>query len=305
MKANNILLNAILMLGLVACQSGYQTTKNNLKAETKPTKVATSTTQQNEIYVVQAGDTVYGISFRSGLNYRDVAAWNNIEEPYTIRVGQKIRLTAPENTVAQVNTKPLQASVSPSKPPAPKPTNGVAAPASVKTVPSEKIAIPSSTVAPVVVAAEKVATPVVATSKTPIVESAPVVPVEPVVSSITWQWPTKGKLIGVFIANDKTNQGINIAGKSGQKILAASDGVVVYSGTGLIGYGELLIIKHNNEWISAYAHNEKRLVAEGTKVKAGEHIADMGRTGASSDMLHFEIRRNGKPVDPLLYLPKP
>jgi lipoprotein NlpD len=81
--------------------------------------------------------------------------------------------------------------------------------------------------------------------------------------------------------------------------------VVVYSGAGLIGYGELLIVKHNNEWISAYAHNDKRLVAEGVKVKAGQHIADMGRTGAVRDMLHFEIRRNGKPVDPLLYLPKP
>ena len=109
---------------------------------------------------------------------------------------------------------------------------------------------------------------------------------------------------GLYIADDKTNQGINIAGKAGQKIVAAADGIVVYSGAGLIGYGELLIIKHNSEWISAYAHNEKRLVAEGVKVKAGQHIADMGQTGTVSDMLHFEIRRNGKPVDPLLYLPK-
>jgi lipoprotein NlpD len=107
------------------------------------------------------------------------------------------------------------------------------------------------------------------------------------------------------VAGDKANQGINIAGKNGQDVRAAADGVVVYSGAGLIGYGELLIIKHNNEWISAYAHNQKRLVAEGTRVKAGQLIAEMGQTGTIRSMLHFEIRRNGKPVDPLLYLPKP
>ena len=85
---------------------------------------------------------------------------------------------------------------------------------------------------------------------------------------------------------------------------ASADGVVVYSGAGLVGYGELIIIKHNDEWLSAYAHNRRRLVTEGTRVKAGDTIAEMGRTGASRDMLHFEIRRNGKPVDPLLYLPR-
>jgi lipoprotein NlpD len=142
----------------------------------------------------------------------------------------------------------------------------------------------------------------------PMVVGAPPAPkggAEPAVSNISWQWPAKGELVGWFVADDKTSQGINIAGKSGQKVVSAADGVVVYSGAGLIGYGELLIIKHNSEWISAYAHNDRRLVAEGVKVKAGQHIADMGRTGAVRDMLHFEIRRSGKPVDPLLYLPKP
>lgn len=309
MKVNNIVFNALLMATLLGCQSGYQTTKNNQKAESKPTStVATSTTAQDEIYTVQAGDTVYGISFRSGLNYRDVAAWNNIEEPYTIRIGQKIRLTPPENTHAQVSTPKVAPATVATKPTVAKPVIASTPPTPAKVVTTEKLAAPATVAAPVVT--EKSAVPVGITAPvmvsnsvaTPIEKPAIAEPVA--VSAITWQWPTKGKLIGVFISNDKTNQGINIAGKSGQMILAASDGVVVYSGTGLIGYGELLIIKHNNEWISAYAHNEKRLVAEGTKVKAGQHIADMGRTGAATDMLHFEIRRNGKPVDPLLYLPK-
>ena len=120
----------------------------------------------------------------------------------------------------------------------------------------------------------------------------------------SWRWPTDGDIIGRYVAGDPTQQGIDISGRSGQPVIAAADGVVVYSGAGLVGYGELVIIKHSDEWLSAYAHNRRRLVAEGTKVKAGDAIAEMGRTGAVSDMLHFEIRRNGKPVDPLLYLPK-
>ena len=120
-----------------------------------------------------------------------------------------------------------------------------------------------------------------------------------------WRWPTQGQIIGRYVAGDPTQQGIDIAGKPGQSITAAADGVVVYSGAGLVGYGELIIVKHSDEWLSAYAHNRRRLVAEGAKVKAGDVIAEMGRTGAIREMLHFEIRRNGKPVDPLSYLPKP
>lgn len=244
------------LLILAACQSGYQTTKN--AKTSSPTKAAASEKQPAGSYTVKPGDTLFGISFRAGLNYRDVAAWNGIEEPYTIRAGQKLRLSPAkqsaggQKSAALPNTKPAMG----------KPVV-VTAPATLKNDPA------------------------------------------PAVSNIPWQWPTKGELVGRYVADDKTSQGINIAGKAGQKITAAADGVVVYSGAGLIGYGELLIVKHSNEWISAYAHNDKRLVAEGVKVKAGQHIADMGRTGAVRDMLHFEIRRNGKPVDPLLYLPKP
>lgn len=239
-----------LLLLLTACQSGYQSSKNAKPSATP--KPAATVKQTGGSYTVKPGDTLYGISFRAGLNFRDVASWNGIDEPYVIKPGQKLRLSP---------AKPSGTVSTPAKP---------------------------VTLKPVVVTAP--------------VTAKPEPPVD--VPRIAWQWPAKGELIGRFVAEDKTNQGINIAGKAGQKVVAAADGVVVYSGAGLIGYGELLIVKHNNEWISAYAHNNRRLVAEGAKVKGGQHIADLGRTGASREMLHFEIRRNGKPVDPLQHLPE-
>lgn len=129
-------------------------------------------------------------------------------------------------------------------------------------------------------------------------------PAAPVASGIHWRWPAEGQLIGRYVAGEPTKQGIDIAGSSGAAVKAAGDGVVVYSGSGLVGYGELIIIKHNEQWLSAYGHNRNRLVNEGQIVKAGQQIAEMGRSGAPREMLHFEVRYNGKPVDPLLYLPK-
>jgi len=125
----------------------------------------------------------------------------------------------------------------------------------------------------------------------------------PTRSNISWRWPADGAVVGRFVAGETTRQGVDIAGTSGQAVKAAADGVVVYSGAGLVGYGELIIVKHNEQWLSAYGHNRKRLVNEGQSVKAGQQIAEMGRTGANRDMLHFEIRYNGKPVDPQQYLP--
>jgi len=126
----------------------------------------------------------------------------------------------------------------------------------------------------------------------------------PVASGFRWAWPADGQVIGRFVAGDATKQGVDIGGTSGQPVRAAADGVVVYSGAGLVGYGELVIIKHSEAWLSAYGHNRKRLVNEGQNVKSGQQIAEMGRSGAARDMLHFEIRYNGKPVDPLQYLPR-
>lgn len=128
-------------------------------------------------------------------------------------------------------------------------------------------------------------------------------PAAPINSGIRWRWPADGPLLGRYVANEPTKQGIDIGGASGTPVRAAADGVVVYSGTGLVGYGELIIVKHNEQWLSAYGHNRKRLVNEGQLVKSGEQIAEMGRSGAAREMLHFEVRYNAKPVDPMLYLP--
>jgi len=128
--------------------------------------------------------------------------------------------------------------------------------------------------------------------------------VVPAASNVAWRWPADGLVLAGFASGDPTRQGVDIAGKAGQPVRAASDGVVVYSGSGLVGYGELVIVKHDDQWLSAYGHNRARLVNEGQVVKAGQQIAEMGRSGASRDMLHFEIRYNGKPVNPQQYLPK-
>jgi lipoprotein NlpD len=120
---------------------------------------------------------------------------------------------------------------------------------------------------------------------------------------LVWRWPGKGPLIGSFVAGDQTRQGIDIGGTAGDPVLAAADGEVVYSGNGLLGYGELIIVKHNANFLSAYGHNRKRLVQEGDRIKSGQQIAEMGSSASARDELHFEIRKNGKPVNPIDYLP--
>jgi len=125
----------------------------------------------------------------------------------------------------------------------------------------------------------------------------------PARSPFNWRWPTDGQIITRFDQSEATRQGVDISGSSGQPVRASVGGLVVYSGSGLVGYGELVIIKHDEQWLSVYGHNRTRLVSEGTQVSAGDQIAEMGRTGAARDMLHFEIRYNGRPVDPLRYLP--
>lgn len=143
----------------------------------------------------------------------------------------------------------------------------------------------------------------VSPTTTPPRAPAPTPVVVPATSKLAWRWPADGNVVATYAGGDPTRQGIDIAGKGGQPVRAAADGVVVYSGSGLVGYGELVIVKHDDQWLSAYGHNRARLVNEGQLVKAGQQIAEMGRSGASRDMLHFEIRYNGKPVNPQQYLP--
>ena len=228
-------------------------------------------------YLVQRGDTLYSIAFRFGWDWKALAARNNIPPPYVIRPGQAIRFD-PESGSAPVMAQPSR------------PVVQTPAPVVSRTpVPSTPVTVPS--------------TP----SPTPVITPpAPSIPskVEPVARSAKgWAWPASGAVIGKFSSNGSLNKGIDIAGNLGQPVLAASDGAVVYAGSGLRGYGELVIIKHSDTYVSAYGHNRRLLVREGQQVKAGQHIAEMGSTGTDRVKLHFEIRRQGKPVDPLQYLP--
>ncbi|MDX5373360.1 MAG: peptidoglycan DD-metalloendopeptidase family protein [Pseudomonadaceae bacterium] len=221
-------------------------------------------------YVVQRGDTLYSIAFRFGWDWKALAARNNIPAPYVIRPGQRIRFDLPQQAAKPVVVQ------QPSKPPV-----SVAKAPQPNTKP-------------------QVQTP----AKAPTQVSAPG-KVQPVQRSAKgWAWPANGLLIGKFSSNGSLNKGIDIAGELGQPVLAAADGSVVYAGSGLRGYGELVIIKHSDAYVSAYGHNRRLLVREGQQVKVGQHIAEMGSTGTDRVKLHFEIRRQGKPVDPLQYLPR-
>ena len=233
------------------------------------TPVRVSAPKYGASVVVQRGDTLYHLATSNGISVLDLAVWNDIAPPYTIYPGQRLRLY-PRERVAQTRPSPRPVVQPPPRP-----------------------AVPRDAGTP--------AKPPVATPAQPAPSAASPVPVA---SDLAWRWPTEGELIGRYADGDPTRQGIDLAGSAGQPVLAAADGVVVYSGSGLVGYGELVIIKHNDSWLSAYGHNRARLVNEGQLVKAGQQIAEMGRTGAARDMLHFEIRYNGKPVDPLQYLPR-
>jgi lipoprotein NlpD len=125
-----------------------------------------------------------------------------------------------------------------------------------------------------------------------------------VVANVRWHWPHSGTVIANFSSSGKVNKGIDIAGNPGDSVKAAADGSVVYAGNGLLGYGNLIIVNHNEHYLSAYAHNRKILVKEGEGVKAGQVIAELGSTGTDKPKLHFEIRKNGNPVDPSRYLPR-
>lgn len=261
-------------------------------------------------HVVARGDTLYGIAFRNSLDYRDLARWNSIAAPFTIYPGQRLRLNSPTASVASTgSTAPPPARTPAPVTQTPPVTTGstqastpATVPAPVSSTPAPSTPPPSTTppsTAPAPVATVPATTPTPGPATTPIVATGGSRTVE----GIAWRWPTSGQIIGRFVAGEPTKQGIGVAGNAGQAVVAAADGEVVYSGSGLIGYGELIIVRHSDTFLSAYGHNRKRLVNEGQKVKAGQQIAEMGRSGASRDMLHFEIRRNGRPVDPMPFLP--
>lgn len=242
---------------------------------------------QGGTHRVVRGDTLFSIAWRYGLDYRKLAQSNRISVPYTIYPGQVIRLSISPSgsptvsrsasaTAVPVPQRPVQT------PPSSSPPNTTA-------LPPRQVPTPSATIN----RAENRAPAATPSQSSALVLGAP-----------QWQWPTQGRLLSGFQGSTGLNKGIDIAGNLGQPVVAAASGQVVYSGTGLRGYGKLLIIKHNETFLSAYAHNHHLLVKEGDFVKAGQKIADMGSSGTDRVKLHFEIRRDGTPVDPMKYLPK-
>ncbi|WP_290652924.1 peptidoglycan DD-metalloendopeptidase family protein [Aquisalimonas sp.] len=211
-------------------------------------------------YQVRSGDTLQAIAWNHGLDYRDLADWNDLDSPDRIRVGQRLQLQAPSG---REDTSPQPPSSPP--PAAPAPEQPAASPPIASNEPGER---------PTGDGPEQ------------------------------WLWPTEGDVVKEFARDADGKQGINIDGELGQPVRAAAGGHVVYSGSGLVGYGNLVILKHRGEFLTAYGYNRRLLVEEGDEVAAGDRIAEMGN-GAGNDRprLHFELRRQGQPVDPLEYLP--
>jgi len=255
-------------------------------------------------YTVKRGDTLFYIAWITGNDYRDLAQRNNIPEPYSLNVGQNIQLG---NGSATGNGGMLAATDATS--------GGVPKPPSTSQIQTATVDSQSTNaysdnsgkqnVGKMLPAAGAVAA---TTATAPV--TAPVVapPVSSTVSNSapvsTWRWPTDGKIIDNFSSSEGGIKGVDIAGSRGQPIFATADGRVVYAGNALRGYGNLIIIKHNDDYLSAFAHNDTILVREQQEVKAGQKIATMGSTGTSSVRLHFEIRYKGKSVNPLRYLPQ-
>lgn len=241
-------------------------------------------------YLVRRGDTLYSIAWQQGMDVQPLARLNKIRPPYTIYVGQRLRLrdnratagapvAAPVAPVAPVvpRREPLQARPLP-------PVAAPTAPARNKTVPVSRQVAESA-------------------AKPPIVQAGPVAAPNGPDYDGKWIWPTRGKVLRKYQEEGEGRKGIDIAGESGQPVIAAANGKVVYVGSGLVGYGRIIIVKHNESLLSAYGHNSKLLVAEGDHVVAGQTIANMGSSGTNRTMLYFEIRKDGKPVNPMQYLP--
>jgi len=268
-------------------------------------------------YTVKKGDTLYSIALDHGLDYRDLIHWNNIENPNRILVGQVLRTRAPGSSVGSTSSgavvvKPISSGAIEEKPLATTIDTLKREPKAGKEPYSEQALLRAQQkpVEPTAV----VAKPAVKPESKPEAksDSKPESKAEPSAEEkagevsgneeIAWIWPAGGKLLATF--SEGGNKGINIGGRAGEAVVAASAGKVVYSGSGLRGYGKLVIVKHNNNFLTAYAHNQNILVKEGQMVNKGQKIAEMGNTDTDQVKLHFEVRRQGKPVDPLKFLPQ-
>jgi lipoprotein NlpD len=274
----------------------------------KPTAPAAE--QRPESYTVKRGDTLYSIALDNGLDYRELAAWNNITDPAAIKIGLALRLRPPGPAVAAQPQAgaPVQAEAGVQVQPATVPGSvearslgadprGATEPPRVggdlKTGP-KAMKLPYSE--------ENLAMMLRQSPPKPAPDQLPPQPGgEDGQDTVAWMWPAAGRVLAGF--SEPTNKGVDILGKVGDPVFASASGRVIFSGAGLRGYGKLVIIKHNQTYLSAYAHNSNVLVKEGQNVVRGQKIAEIGNTDSSQAKLHFEIRRLGKPVDPLKFLP--
>lgn len=264
-------------------------------------------------HVVVRGDTLHAIAFARGVSVSELATWNSLSPPYTIYPGQRLRVG---HAGARMTTPSQPARRYPVRPAQPMNRETVDRTRPTERYRDEPLPAPRRAPPPPPPPGAPITTPLDdgGTTTTQPVDAAPpsappargpAIPAAPTRSAagIAWRWPAAGGVATRFSAGDPARQGVDIRGKHGDPVVAAADGEVVYSGSGLLGYGELIIVKHAGEFLSAYAYNRKRLVAEGDRVSAGQPIAEMGRRGGAIDLVHFEIRRGGRPVDPLQFLP--
>lgn len=252
-----------------------------------PSRAEEPKQDEKGMYTVRRGDTLLRIALDFGQNYRDLVAWNNLADPDDIKVGQSLRVAPPERgeRSANVQTQPV-----PMPPPATPPRK--TAPRADKQPYSEgSVAGTGTPAAP--------AAPAPAAPAAGITTGATVTANDD--EKLSWMWPADGRIVATF--DEGRNKGIDIAGRAGQAVVAAGAGKVMYAGSGIRGYGNLVIVKHSNSLLSAYAHNRKIVVKEGDNVAKGQQIAEMGDSDADSVKLHFEIRQQGKPVDPSRFLP--
>jgi lipoprotein NlpD len=244
---------------------------------------------------VKPGDTLIKVGLEAGQNWKDLMKWNNLDNANVLEVGQVLRVVPPgvdPNAVAtravvpaaKIESRPLDAPKLPSMPAS---SSGSAGAALVSANPPANVPAQAASAPP----------------SSPVITPAPAVapPAAQGDDELSWQWPAPGSVLGGF--EEARSKGLSIGGKAGDAVLAAADGRVVYAGSGLRGYGNLVILKHNNTYLSAYAHNQKLLVKEEQNVKRGQKIAEMGSTDSDKVQLHFEIRKLGKPIDPAKLLP--
>lgn len=246
-------------------------------SEAAPVRPGAENAGQPGYYTVKVGDTLVRIGLETGQNWRDIARWNNIDNPNVLEVGHVLRVVPPASEVGTATARPVA--------PAPR----------IESRPLEArpVAPPSAPAANAPLPAPVASSPPAAAPTAPAVREAD--------GEISWGWPANGPVTAPF--DDVRSKGLSIAGKAGDPVLAAADGRVVYAGSGLRGYGNLVIVKHNATYLTAYAHNQTLLVKEDQVVRRGQKIAEMGSSDTDRVQLHFEVRRLGKPVDPARVLP--